>query len=229
MSVWVAHGLPCRPHDLARVVLFSLGRVNSMELIIEELSHKKQQAPFQSQRSKESAVYFFQSPEAQRLSVRRTPHSVFGACWASWARGDWHLRPRWGGHAKANANNQTQSGAANPIQCHFNVIIFILAWLCMALTCTHESMFAKFISHFWRVKFVRFLDNMWPCSWLPTELHPTVLTHLFRRTCHVFCERSVLQQDDDQERNLSIFHSFIVIFLCCVIVHKYSCTECVYW
>lgn len=56
-----------------------------------------------------------------------------------------------------------------------------------------------------------------------------VLTHLFRRTRHVFCERSVLQQDDDQERNLSIFHSFIVLFLCCVIVHKYSCTECVYW
>ncbi len=46
------------------IVLFSVGHVNSMELFIAQLS-LEQQAPFQSQRSKESAVWlFFLSPGA---------------------------------------------------------------------------------------------------------------------------------------------------------------------
>lgn len=81
MWVRVADGLPCQPHDLARDVLSSLGHVNSMELLIAELSHKRQ-APFQSQRSKESAVWlFFQSPGAHSAAVRWTLHSHSLSTW----------------------------------------------------------------------------------------------------------------------------------------------------
>lgn len=63
----------CQPNDLSRDASFSVGHVNSIELLIAELSHKRQ-APFQSQRSKESAVWLFSlSPGAQCVAVRWTP------------------------------------------------------------------------------------------------------------------------------------------------------------
>lgn len=70
------------------------------------------------------------------------------------------------------------------------------------------------------------------------ELPPHwVLTHLFRRTRYVFWWEicAIFQQDLlwwSSKESVYIFHCFIrhqVIFLCCVIVHMYLCTECLYW
>ena len=69
------------------------------------------------------------------------------------------------------------------------------------------------------------------------ELHPTEFSLIYSGGLVMYSgERSVQFSSkiycDDRIRNLYIFHYFIghrVIFLCCVIVHMYLCTECVYW
>lgn len=139
MSVWAADGLCSehrgRPHDPARDVLFSTGHGKGVELLIAELS----QAPFQSQRSKESAVSFssvFQSPGAHGTAVRWTPHSHAVSSWFGpfllWesvnihaaltaelqspspptARGYWHLRQRRKSFRDANVNGEEAASAA---------------------------------------------------------------------------------------------------------------------
>lgn len=182
MSVWVADGLQCRPHGLARDVLFSLGHVNSMELLIAELSHKKTTSSISKPAVKgvSSLVFLSKSRSARRgcqvnpaqpcsqhlfLEKREgegcevLPFSAHKcmlfrelSCSLSppRVRGDWHLRQRWIGEAKANANGRSQSErqlgfkgtrerlqhvetTASLIKCHFNVIIF------MHLIYLHES------------------------------------------------------------------------------------------
>ena len=76
----VADCLTNQPHHLARNMLSSVGAANSAKLLIAELSHNKQ-APFQGQRSKESAVWlFFQSPrsaqQSRQLNLAQPPSQL---------------------------------------------------------------------------------------------------------------------------------------------------------
>lgn len=69
------------------------------------------------------------------------------------------------------------------------------------------------------------------------ELHPTEFSLIYSGGLIMYSSEISVQFSskiycDDRARNLYIFHCFIghhVIFLSCVIVHMYLCTECVYW
>lgn len=105
------------------------------------------------------------------------------------------------------------------------------------------------ISHFWPVKFSELILRTCDCvhglyyrvsdalNVIDCELHPTEFSLIYSGGLVMYSsERSVQFSSkiycDDRARDLYIFHCFIrhqVIFLCCVIVHMYLCTECVYW